>query len=947
MRTILLRKTMCALMLLTLTSFVKESYSQTNKPFPKRGNAINMQTPGGENEATAQNDDLAKDASTEINVKNADIAAIVKVFSKKTKRNYILDENVRGKVSIYLPGKVTSDEALQILESVLALKGFTTVPVSKNLWKIIPAKDAKGATIPTKLSSDGNVTAAIVTRLVNLKYVNAEDMQQIVSQMISPNGIVNAYTGTNALIIIDSEDNVVRLLDIINNLDVPFTSQEMTIVPIKYAEATDIAEKLKEILTDEKNNTTASNLPNGNMPPRFLGQNRMPQPNHGAPAQGGAMANINGKTVSSRVKEPKIIADERTNSIILLADDETTVRIKALIDQLDSQVDLSGNRYYVYRCQHANADDLAQVLSGLSSGSSSNSGNTPNPGLKKNNNEGKNKTQERLTNQSRQLGTSRLSSKSDDGVQSATLGEDVSITADAATNSLIISASKTDYKKILNLLAELDVKRRQVLVEAMLLEVGINDTTTNGMEWMTSNGGKDGGFFATNTTGSLQELFKNPDNLSGFTMAAASSGSLTLGNIKIPSQSVLLEAASVSSNANVLSAPNILTADNEEAEIVVGQNVPFLASTSTSSDNLNNTFNQIDRQDVGITLRITPRISEGDFVTLKVFTEVSSVVTATANSTLGPTTTVRTSETTVIAKDNQMIVTGGLISDNNSTSEDGVPFLKDIPILGHAFKKSTNAFDKTNLLIFITPRIIRDQFDARDTTLEEKEKLEDIIAFNEMVPDRKEQLQSPRLNQIATSENYEGVPPSMITAPKDNDSKIIKSSGEVLKLKASPRIRRVAGNSNINNNSKVNIANNTSKNEQPMASINLDKITNSNIVKSGKSNIMNNAASAGNQKYVVMKLLSNNASTPFKTSQKVFGIMIPSDANLTAKDFFTPGSYYVYNNNGQKIKLVTQGVFNDRAKAEYIYEELKNTSWNTLPANEIMNLGNTWQKVKN
>ena len=921
MKTLLLKKTVRIITLLAFTSYTSVSFAQQGNIMPLKGSPINMQAPN--KPADQANDDLAKDASTEINVKNADIAAIVKVFSKKTKRNYILDENVRGKVSIYLPGKVTSDEALQILESVLALKGFTSVPVSKNLWKIIPAKDAKGATIPTKLSSDGNVTAAVVTRLVNLKYVSAEDMQQIVSQMISPNGIVNAYTGTNALIIIDSEDNVVRLLDIVNNLDVPFTNQEMTIVPIKYAEATDIAEKLKEILTDEKNNTSTNNLPNGNMPPRIFGQNRMPQQSQGGQAQGAGAA-VGGKTVSSRVKEPKIIADERTNSIILLADDETTLRIKALIDELDSQVDLSGNRYYVYRCQHANAEDLASVLSGLSSGSSNSNQNSSNPGLQKtNNSQPKNRTQERLANQSRQLGTSRLSAKPDEGVQSATLGEDVSITADAATNSLIISASKADYKKILNLLKELDVKRRQVLVEAMLLEVGINSNYNTGIEWMTSNGGKDGGFFASNTTGGLKNLFSDPQSLQGFSMAAASSGSLTLGNVKVPSQSVLLQAASKSDNANVLSAPNILTADNEEAEIVVGQNVPFLASTSSSSDNLNNTFNQVDRQDVGITLRITPRISEGDFVTLKVFTEVSSVVASTANSTYGPTTTVRTSETTVIAKDNQMIVTGGLISDNTSTTEEGVPFLKDIPILGHAFKNTSNAYDKTNLLIFITPRIIRDQFDARDTTIEEKEKLEDVIAYNDMVPDRKEQLTNPRLNQVATTEKFEGVAPSMITGAKDNDSALPKSNGEILKLKASPKIK------NLYNN---NLNSQNGNNELPKASLNIDKITNDNLVKQ-------------NQKFIVLKVLSGDTNLPFKTSKKLFGVTMPQDVNNFAQDFFSPGGQYTYNMNGRPITLLAEGVFNDKAKAEFIYQELKQASWYNLAPHEILNLGNgPWQK---
>lgn len=896
-----------------------------NKPLPP----LQKETVRFDNQAPqssdAANEDLEKDASTDINVKNADIAAIVKVFSKKTKRNYILDENVRGKVSIYLPGKVTQEEALQILESVLALKGFTSVPVSKNLWKIIPAREAKGATIPTRIGVSGDdITAAIVTRLVNLKYVSAEDMQQIVSQMISPNGVVNAYTGTNALIIIDSEDNVERLVNIINSLDVPYTNQEMTIVPVKYAEATDIAEKLKEILTDEKSNSTnTNNIANPNGQPRFFNNQAAlmpPRMNNLGGAQAGAS---NGQTINSRAKEPKIIADERTNSIILLADDETTAKIKALIDQLDSQVDLSGNRFYVYRCQHANAEDLAEVLSGLGTDSNGDS-KRGNPGLVNTGNQ--NKTQQRLKSQSRVLGTSRLDSKKEEAGASATFGEDFSITADASTNSLVIKASKADYRKVLELLSELDVKRRQVLVEAMLLEVGLSNQDSIGMEWMTSGGGKDGGIFATNTQGSLNQLFSNPSQLNGFTVAAASSGSLTLGNITVPTHSVLMEAVSNSSNVNILSAPNLMTADNEEAEIVVGQNVPFLASTSSSSDNLSNTFNQVDRQDVGITLRLTPRISEGDFVTLKVFTEVSSVVAATANSSLGPTTTVRTSETTVIAKDNQMIVIGGLISDNTSEADDGVPFLKDIPLLGYAFKKHNTAFDKTNLLIFITPRVVRDQFDARDSTYEEKQKMEDVIAFGDVVPDRNDILKNEKIDRVATSEEYEGAVPSTIRATGNNSNAIPQSTGDVLKLKAAPRIKNKKWQRVVDNSTNT-------PQENMKASIDVNKISNTQTQnKEGK--------------FIVMRLLSKDNQSQFKASNRLFGVSMPTDVNAYAKGFFEPGAYYVYNNNGQKLQMYIEGVFKTQDDAEYVYSDLKNASWHNLSSFEIFNLGkNPWLKA--
>ena len=179
--------------------------------------AVRAQTP-----ADGGDQDIAKDSNTEINVKNADIAAIIRIFSRKTKRNYILDEKVRGKVSIYLPGKVSAEESLRILDSVLALKGFTTVPIGENLWKIVPSKEARQSTIPTRLEGrTQNPTSSVITRLVSLKYVSAQDVQQIISQLISADGLVNAYTGTNSLIVIDAEDNLSVSCESSTNLTFP------------------------------------------------------------------------------------------------------------------------------------------------------------------------------------------------------------------------------------------------------------------------------------------------------------------------------------------------------------------------------------------------------------------------------------------------------------------------------------------------------------------------------------------------------------------------------------------------------------------------------------------------------------------------------------------------------------------------------------------------------
>jgi len=921
------------------------------------------QTPTeGAGEAT--NGDIGKDSNTEINVKNADISAIIRIFSRKTKRNYILDEKVRGKVSIYLPGKVSSEESLRILDSVLALKGFTTVPIGENLWKIVPAKEARQSTIPTRLEGHTqNPTSSVVTRLVTLKYVNAQDVQQIVSQLISGDGLVNAYTGTNSLILVDAEDNVERLLRIIDQLDVPFSNREMTILPIQHADVEDISQKLNDILGEGSKKDSSSEAARA----------ALRDPNQPAAIPGGGAAATPrltmGKTISARGLEPKIIPDQRTNSLIIVADDETTARIRALVSQLDSKVDRSGNKFYVYRCQHANAEELSQVLAGLVGGGSGGgstggfgfgSGSNGQAGsgglfdgstgsMGRNSMSGRNSSSFGRNNSSGGFGSGsglggggggRGSGRSGAGrgVMSAQLGENMSVTADPATNSLIIAASKPDYEKIKALLAQIDVKRRQALVEATLLEVSIDNSIRTSTSFLTSTGGADGGAFARSefsSENSLTTLFTNPSKLQGLTLAAASAGSLKLpGGITLPTQSILVSAAQQNNNVNVLSAPTILATDNEEAQIVVGQNVPFLASTGTNAVNLNNTFNQVSRQDVGITLRITPQISSRDYVTLRVFTEVSALVLSTVNSTLGPTTTKRQSETTIISKDGQMIVTGGLIADDVSETDEGIPYLKDIPVLGHAFKANSQARAQKNLLIFLTPRIIKDQFDARDSTIESRDRLEDVIAQYDVQPKRKAVLQNPRIDQVAESNPYEGPKPGTIlppnragkeaTAPrlptKESNAAVLDGSTDgILDLDSAQESAPVPAKSDVLDLNKAPAA------EQPRSSI--------------KPSALNSAAPAPVAAFVIAEV-ARGGTLPFnkKGTGERFGLIVPSDSSIEAKTFFRSGHTYTYGAPGAQYGVVIRGSFSSPSDAESRYPEVAG-SWHTLPASEVKNLG--------
>jgi general secretion pathway protein D len=711
-------------------------------------------------------------------------------------------------------------------------------------------------------------------------------------------------------------------VNIISSLDIPFSDREMTIIPIQYASAEDIAGKLEEILGEPNDKQSGANKGSSDMSAIDLIRSRLREASagqqnnsgQGAGQIAGAAGARASLAVGSRSKAPKIIPDERTNALIIVADDDMTARIRALVSKLDSKFDLSGNRFYVYHCQHASATDLADVLGNLTGSGGSGGGGTGNTSgvfggdsdmdslggsSRTSSSSRRGGSSSRLSNQSRTPGTSRNTSQrrsTSVGGNSGQFGEDLSITADPATNSLIISASKSDYEKLKALLQELDVKRRQVLVEALLLEVSLTGTTDLGTEFLTSGGGKDGGLIARNDLGGLTNLLSDPSKLSGFSLAAASAGSLKLPQgITLPTQAVLLSAAQRNSNVNVLSSPTILATDNQEAEIVVGQNVPFVSSISSNETNLNNTFNQVDRQDVGITLRLTPQISSGDTVTLKIFTEVSSVVGQTANSRLGPTTTVRTSDTTVITKHGQMVVIGGLMADDSNESDEGVPFLKDIPVFGSLFRASTQTRERRNLLIFITPRVIKDQYDSRDVTVERRDEIEKVIGENDMDPRREKVLHDPAIDTVTEAKMFDGEKPSTITAPPAVREE--KPVNEAKNVRADVK-RRVV---NVGQESEIKLS--------------VDSAT----------GVLN--------RYIVLRAESTVGGLPFAAEDKLVGVELPEGGPA----LFGADSYgYQVDEELAKFKVI--GRFESKEEALKTHKKLP-SSWYTLSPYEVMKFG--------
>lgn len=914
------------------------------QPAAKGEGAGQLTFPAQENVGGVSTEDPDPSDLKEITLKNADISTIVRIFSKRTKRNFILDEKVRGTVTVYLPGEIPKETEMKILDSILALKGFTTVPISANLWKVIPAKDARKSTVPMR-GSDARTptTGSVVTTLVSLTYVAANDVQPLINQMISPEGMVQVYPANNSLVLVDYDTNVERLVDLIKSLDIPAADREMTIIPVKHAVAADLAEKLTAVLNDSAD----SNGQGGNRNPNAIRLNAPPggqmpgMPGNPSDASAGAGG-------AQQRREPKLIADERTNSIIVVADLETTARIKALAAELDSEVDRSGSKFYVYRCQHANASALAQVLSGSVSGKSSGTTGQGQPGggaFGGGSSFGRGGSSLGGGGGSLGGGTGGLGGGGLGGgglggqgfggqggrgggsfgqgvgqapsSTSVQLDQNTSITSDPATNSLVIFASEGGYQKILTLLKELDIKRRQVLVEAVILEVSVDEATQKGTDWLSSTGNADGAGMAVSNFGGAQGLtglLSDPSKLSGFSVAAASAGSLKLpGGGSIPTQTIILNAAQKNSKVNVLSSPTLLGTDNEEAQIVVGQNVPFLASTSTNQTNLNNTFNQINRQDVGITLRLTPQINSNDYVTLRVYTDVSSVIPS-ADTTLGPTTTVRSSQTTIVVKDSQMIAIGGLISDKNSDSKSGIPLLKDIPVIGDAFGRNSEDRSRTNLLTFITPHIIHDQFDARDESIVKRDELRSEIKRQQVQPSREDILGRDSLHKVAEiSRNDLPVPEPILPSKSDIEQ------------------------------TRASFTNGNSEPAEQQEPINLSQLEEEAPVEADVEAMIpstTTAAPAASNRCIVIKVQAPPvllSSLPFPINSHGLALLELDDPG--SQNFFTKGKHYSYLLGDKKIPVEKIASFGSEKEARTVFKEDQLDPY-SLSSYEISNLGN-------
>lgn len=638
-----------------------------------------------------------------LNIKNADIEVVVKTFSELTGKSFILDEKVRGQITVYGPTPVAPSEAYEVFQAILGVKGFTIVPAGK-VFKIMSQADARQTNIET-VEGAGEPGDRVVTRLVRVKNVSAQAVTQTIDQLRSKFGSIVTYEPTNLIIITDSNSNIERLLSIIEAVDVATPGVATEIVRLRFAEATAVANTLTQALTAAPGSKRTAKAP--------------------APAAGGAPgATVQGDSASAF----KVIADARTNILIIIADPASITDAKSLINALDVELPSGKGKINVVQLRYADAEAIATVLNSITQ--AGNGASKPKPATAP-------VTQVR-TATTATAGTQPTASPGtrieDLPVQ---FDEPVNITADKATNSLVIVALPQDFATLKSVIDKLDVLRPQVLVEALIIEMSYNKAVELGVEWRTTSSpdmdGKNaiGGTNFGNMT-SLAGMAANPFAAPTGMFVAGVDGTIKVGNTTYPNVGVLLRALQTKGDVEILSTPNLLTTNNEEGEIVVSTNIPY--KTSTVYDSNGNPRDNFEYRDVGLTLRFTPQINDDDYVKLKLFQESSDVISYTTGDQIAPATSKRTAKTTVLVKDGSTIVIGGLIRDKKTMSQSAVPCLGDIPVLGVLFRSQGNSGDKANLMIFLTPRVIRDQKGMQKLT---DEKRGDYKEFSKKIKDNK------------------------------------------------------------------------------------------------------------------------------------------------------------------------------------------------------------------
>jgi len=654
-----------------------------------------------------------------------ELAVVIDTIARLTGTNFIYDDKVRGRVTVISPAPMSPDQAYAVFESILQVKGFTTVQGPGGTVKIIPIRDAKESSVETlRGGQDTPNRDRFVTRLIALQYIDADAIATTLKPLVSKEASMVAYAPTNTIILTDSAANIRRLLGILDAIDVETHKESLAVLKVRHGDASTLAEQLSEIYGAETTSTaTASRA-------------RSAAARRAAARRAAAQADT-----SPAAGKVRILTDERTNSLIVLASRGRLDDIRDMVRRLDVPVE-GGGRIHVHYLKHADAEDLANTLSSLISGQ-------PQAGVSP---------------------TARGGAAAQAQALRAAvteLSDGVTVTSDPGTNSLVIQASQEGYRTLTTVIDKLDIPRPQVLVEALIMEVNVADGDSlgfNGIARLTQ--GRDASIQVSSAASDEQSFGGGLVDGAANAMVPGAGlvtnflrNSLRTEDGEVVGGSLIqgiIQANASNGDTNIISAPHILTADNEEAEITIGNNIPIITSRVESAagqdTNLATSVN-VERQEIGVTLRVTPQITEGDSLRLQIFQEINNIDDTLQDGVgrvedVGPALTNRRVENTVNVADNETVVIGGLVSDDYSDNVSKVPWLGDIPVLGWLFKTENRSLRKINLLIFLTPHIIRSPADLEYETIRKREEFRQRSAEAVELSD-KEQEEEAELREQA------------------------------------------------------------------------------------------------------------------------------------------------------------------------------------------------------
>ncbi|MDM0031570.1 type II secretion system secretin GspD [Variovorax sp. J22P271] len=618
-----------------------------------------------------------------LNFSNAEIESVARTMAVVTGRDVVVDPRVKGTITLQTDRAIEPAAAFNQFAAALRLQGFAIVQAD-GLYKVVPEADAKlqSSTVTTSTPVGSSLSGnQIVTQIFKLNYESANNLLPVLRPLIAPNNTINVNPGNNSLVITDYAENMRRLARIVAALDVPNAS-DIEVIQLKYSVATDMVPLVTRLM--EGGSTT---------------------PGAGA-APGQADASF----------RTTLLAEPRGNAIIVRAANPARAQlVRTLIDKLDRPAIDTGNgaagNVYVVYLKNADAVRLATTLRAAISAEARGGSGTGATGSTAQG--GTSQVAPQLgANQQNTGASTAATTPVNNANQPSTGGQ---IQADPSTNSLIITASEPQYRQLRAVIDKLDGRRAQVMIEALIVEVSATRAAEFGVQWQTAVGNR--GVIGTNSSLTGANILALTAALATGTTAALT----TLGtgmNIGIGRQTsggyvinAIANFLAQNKEGNLLSKPNLLTLDNEEAKIVIGQNVPFVTGQFTNTGASNgsvNPFQTIERKDVGLTLRVRPQINESGTIKMVVFQETSTVQAGTENAINGPTTNKRSIESSVLVEDGGLVMLGGLLSDNYSNSLEKVPLAGDIPILGNLFKNETRSREKVNLMMFLRPVVVRD-----------------------------------------------------------------------------------------------------------------------------------------------------------------------------------------------------------------------------------------------